>query len=217
MGERRRGPTRWTARWAAAGALLLAGPACKPEDVLETTRAYYSDLPDPELLERADEMARVMPFYVTGTTLALLLLGAAILNGLEHARSLGRAEAVRYGAWLLLLCFVSLFLAMSVQRAWLPAGHAALAFGVAALLGGGGAAMAARGQPGRAVLGVGYLAATLTLPMLGVLLNGEVQLVDTTASVFIGFASGLLLTVVVSDPVRGGLVDFLRKRDDPPR
>jgi hypothetical protein len=62
---------------------------------------------------------------------------------------------------------------------------------------------------------VGYLAATMVLPLLGVLLNGEVYLMDTTASLFIGFASGLLLTVVVSDPVRGGLVDFMRRREEP--
>ena len=81
-----------------------------------------------------------------------------------------------------------------------------------------GTAIAARAKPERAVLSVGYLAVTMTLPLLGILLNGEVYLMDTTASLFIGFASGLLLTIVVSDPARGGLVDFLRRREaDPTR
>jgi hypothetical protein len=205
----------------ALGALLLALPVvvgCNPEDVLETTAAYYGDLPDVEQSEKAAEMARVMPFYVVGACLALLLMGVAILNGLEHARTLGRAESIRFGAYVMLLCFVSLFLAMSVERAWLPAGHPVLAFLTTAVLAAVGTAIAARAKPERAVLSVGYLAVTMTLPLLGILLNGEVYLMDTTASLFIGFASGVLLTIVVSDPARGGLVDFLRRREaDPTR
>lgn len=195
------------------GAGLLAG--CQPADVLETTAAYYDHLAPALQAEKAADLARVMPFYVTGTCLALLLMLVAVLNGLEHARALGRNESVRFGAYGLLLCFVSLFLAMSVQRSWLPAGHPLVAFAVTAAIGAGSTAVAARARPERAVLAVGYLAITLTLPMLGVLLNRDVYLMDTTASVFIGFASGLLLTIVLSDPVRGGLVDFLRRREDP--
>ncbi len=195
------------------GALPLLG-GCNPEDVLETAQAYYGELPDVEQAEKATEMARVMPFYVSGAVLALLLMGVAILNGLENARALGRAESVRFGAYVLLLCFVSLFLAMSAERGWLPAGHPLVAFGVTGILAAGATAALAHARPERAVVSVGYLAVTMTLPLLGILLNGDVYLMDTTASLFIGFASGLLLTIVLSDPVRGGLVDFLRKRED---
>lgn len=194
-----------------AAVALLGG--CQPADVLETTAAYYDHLAPALQAERAAELARVMPFYVTGTCLALLLMLVAVLNGLEHARALGRNEAVRFGAYVLLLCFVSLFLAMSVERAWLPAGHPLVAFAITAAIGAASTAFAARARPDRAVLTVGYVAITVTLPMLGVLFNRDVYLMDTTASIFIGFASGLLLTIVLSDPVRGGLVDFLGKRE----
>ncbi len=211
-------------RWLILSLMLLAvGPACNPADVRETVEIYYENHSDMEKEWRAREMARVMPFYVMGTILALLLMGVAILNALEHARALdkqnenqeeqGGGEAIRFGAWLLLLCFISLFAAMSVRRHWLPAGHPVIAFGVTALFGTLATALAAWQGEKRAVLWVGYVAASLSLPMLGVLLNGEVYLMDTSASLFIGFASGLLVTVVFSNSVRGGLVKFLRKRD----
>ena len=192
---------------------VLACLGCDPADVHETARAYYGELPDVEVLLRAGEMSRVMPFYVTGTVLALLLTGVAILNALEHARNLGKGEAIRFSAYLLLLCFISLFLAMEIERAWLPAGHPLPAFLATAVLGAATTSLAARARPERALLTVGYVASGLTLPLLGILLGGEVYLMDTTASLFIGFAAGLLLTIVLSDPVRGGLVDFLRRRD----
>lgn len=193
--------------------LLLPLLGCQPEDVQETATAYYGHLGTAEQAARADELARVMPFYVVGTCLALLLLLVAILNGLEHARNLGQPEAVRFGAYVLLLCFISLFLAMEVRREWLPAGHPVLAFASTAVLSALSVALAARASPQRVVLLVGYLAVTLALPLLGILLNREVYLMDTTASLFIGFASGLLLTMVVSDPVRAGLADFMRRKD----
>jgi hypothetical protein len=108
---------------------------------------------------------------------------------------------------------VSLFLAMEFRREWLPPGHAVKAFAGTAIFAALSTAIAARASPERAVLLVGYLSVTLVLPLLGILLSREVYLMDTTASLFIGFASGLLLTIVFSDPVRGGLVDFLRRRD----
>lgn len=202
-------------RLARLGWLPLAA-GCSAGDVQETAQAYYGHLPDAELAAKVDEMARVMPFYVSGAVLALVLSAVAILNGLEHARSLGRTEAIRYGAYLFLLCFVALFLAMNFERAWLPAGHPVPAFLGTLVLGAASTAVAARARPERAVLTVGYLAAGLTIPLIGVLIGGEVHLVDTTASLFIGFATGLLLTIVLSAPVRDGLVDFLRRRESAP-
>ena len=200
-------------RWAFLLLLSLVGTGCNHADVMETAEAYYPELSNEALVARTIEMARVMPFYVTGTCLALLLMLLAVLNGLEHARSLGKGEGIRFGAYVLLLCFVSLFLAMSAQQSWLPAGYPTLAFGLTAVVSALTTALAARARPERAVLAVGYLAVTLTLPMLGILLNRSVYLMDTTASIFIGFAAGLLVTIVVSDPVRGGLVDFMRTRE----
>ncbi len=194
--------------------LVCAGLGCNPEDIQETVIAYYGDLDANAQAAEIRRMARVMPFYVTGTCLALLLMLVATANGLEHARNLGRSEAVRFGAYVFLLCFVSLFLAMEFDRAWLPAGHALSAFGITALFSAATTAAAARASPERAVLLVGYLSVTLVLPLTGILLSREVYLMDTTASLFIGFATGLLLTIVFSDPVRGGLVDFLRRRDE---
>ncbi|MCA9525683.1 MAG: hypothetical protein KC549_05220 [Myxococcales bacterium] len=193
-----------------AGLLLLTG--CNPDEVKQVTELYHPELTGPLLDAKVLEMTRVMPFYVTATGLAVLLMVVAVLNALEHARQLGGSESIRLGAYTLLLCFVSLFIAMSAERAWLPAGHAVAAFlatlGVSAVA----TVLAARARPERAVLSVGYVAVTLALPLLGVLLNAEIHLVDTTASLFIGFACGLLVTIVLSGPVRSGLVDFLRRR-----
>ncbi|MBU0550853.1 hypothetical protein KKF91_18000 [Myxococcota bacterium] len=199
-------------RWIfLALALLSSGPACNPADIQETTRAYYGDLPEDEISIKAQEMSRVMPFYVVGASLAFFLMGVTILNALEHAKRDGQAESVRFGAWLLLLCFLSLFAAMSVRKHWLPAGYPGPAFLVTATLGVISTALAAR-KPDRAVLMVGYVSAGLTLPLIGVLFSGEVYLIDTTASLFIGFASGMLITVVFSDPVRLGLVSFMNRQ-----
>ncbi len=198
-------------RWLGAFVLLSLG--CNPEDIQETVTAYYGHLDVTAQAAEVRQMARVMPFYVTGTCLALLLMLVAVANGLEHARNLGRHEAIRFGAYVFLLCFVSLFLAMEFKRDWLPAGHALKAFLGTAAFAASTTAIAARASPERAVLLVGYLSVTLVLPLLGILLSREVFLMDTTASLFIGFATGLLLTIVFSDPVRGGLVDFLRRRD----
>ncbi len=200
-------------RWVP---LLLVGllAACAPEDIQETVSAYYGALDASAQSTEIHRLATVMPFYVAGTCLALLLMLVAVLNGLDHARALGRPEAVRFGAYVLLLCFISLFLAMEFRRDWLPPGHALAAFSVTAVFAAVSTAVAARASPDRAVLLVGYLSVTLVLPLLGILLGQEVYLMDTTASLFIGFASGLLLTIVFSDPVRIGLVDFLRRRDE---
>lgn len=206
---------RWIKGLFLAAALLSVGPACNPADIQETTRAYYGDLPEEEISVKAQEMSRVMPFYVIGAGLAFFLMGITILNALEHAKRQGQAESVRFGAWLLLLCFISLFAAMSVRRHWLPAGYPAPAFLATLIFGVVATALAAR-NPDRAVLMVGYVSAGLMMPLLGVLMSGEVYLVDTTASLFIGFASGMLTTVVFSDPVRGGLVSFMSREKREP-
>lgn len=195
---------------ALAGLLLLG---CDASEVHQVAALYHPDLAPDALDAKVLEMARVMPFYVVGTALALLLMVVAILNALDHARAVGRSESIRFSAYVMLLCFVSLFLAMSAERAWLPAGHAIPAFLVTAVASAVATAFAAKLRPDRAVLAVGYMAVTIALPLLGLLLNTEIYLVDTTAALFIGFASGLLCTIVLSDPVRGGLVDFLKRRE----
>ena len=191
--------------------IFLAG--CNPDEVGRITELYHPELVGPALDARVLEMTRVMPFYVAGTSLAVLLLLVAVINALEHARQLGRGESIRLGAYALLLCFVSLFLAMIAQRSWLPAGHPIEAFLAATLASTVATAIAAKRRPERAVLSVGYMAVTIALPLLGLLLSAEIHLVDTTAALFIGVASGLLVTIVLSDPVRVGLVDFLKRRD----
>lgn len=203
------------APFLVAAALLLLFVGCSPEDVRETARAYYGDLAPEEFALREQELARVMAFYVTGCVLALVLSAIAMLNAMEHARTLGSGSTVRYGAYLFLLCFVGLFLATMARRSWLPAGYPGAAFGLTAVVGALGTSLAARLRPDRAILTVGYVAATLTLPLLGLLLNSEVYLIDTTASLFIGFATGMLITIVFSEPVRRGLVEFLARRDTP--
>lgn len=191
-------------------ALLLG---CDPAEMYEPARLYHPELTGEALDAKVFEMARVMPFYVIGAALSLLLMSVAFLNALDHARSIGRNESIRFGAYVMLLCFVGLFLAMSAKRSWLPAGHAVPAFGITAVISALATAFAAKLRPDRAVLAVGYMAATIALPILGLLLSAEIHLVDTTAALFIGFATGLLCTIVLSDPVRGGLVDFLKRRD----
>lgn len=198
-------------KWLGLLALLLVG--CDAAEVHQVAALYHPDLAPEALDLKVLEMARVMPFYVVGTALALLLMLVAILNALDHARAVGRSESIRFGAYVMLLCFVSLFLAMSAERSWLPAGQAMLAFGATAALSAVATATAAKLRPDRAVLAVGYMAVTIALPLLGLLLNTEIYLVDTTAALFIGFATGLLCTIVLSDPVRGGLVDFLKRRE----
>ncbi|MCA9540026.1 MAG: hypothetical protein KC620_14110 [Myxococcales bacterium] len=205
-------------RWLLLALMVLAGVACDPEDVRGVAEAYLHDAPVADRAAYAAELLEVMPYYVTGAAFALLLLGTAILNGLEHARSLGRGEALRYGAYLALLGFIALFLAMAFNPRWLPPGHALLAFGATAVLAIGSAATLAKLKPQRAVLAVGYLSAGITVPMIGLLLHRDVYLMDTTASLLIGFAAGLLFTLVISDPVRSGMVDFLSRREaDPDR
>lgn len=186
---------------------------CNPDEVKQIAELYHPELTGPALDAKVLEMTRVMPFYVAGTALAVLVLVVAVLNALEHARQLGRAESIRLGAYALLLCFVSLFLAMSARRDWLPVGHAVPAFLGALVVGAVATTLAARRTPEKAVLSVGYMAVTIALPLLGLLLSAEIHLVDTTAALFIGFASGLLVTIVLSGPVRGGLVDFLKRRE----
>ncbi len=198
-------------RWLWPLLLLMLG--CDAAGILETASAYHPELDSAALAEKAREMGRVMPFYVTGACLALLMMLLATLNGLEHARSLGRSEGLRYGAYLLLLGFVSLFVAMNAERDWLPIGHPLVAFLGAAAFSAIGTALVARLRPERSVMAVGYLSATAMLPLLALLLSTPVYLVDTTASVFIGYASGLLLVIIFSTPVRAGLVDFLRRGD----
>lgn len=196
--------------------LILLGIAlcgCNPDEVKQIATLYHPELTGPALDAQVLEMTRVMPFYVAGTALAVLLMVVAVLNALEHARQLGRSESVRLGAYTLLLCFCSLFLAMSARQSWLPVGHAVEAFGASLVVGAAATAIAARRRPERAVLSVGYMAVTIALPLLGLLLSAEIHLIDTTAGLFIGFASGLLVTIVLSDPVRGGLVDFLKRRE----
>lgn len=187
---------------------------CDAHEVHEVAALYHPDLAPEALDLKVLEMARVMPFYVIGTALALLLMGVAFLNAMDHARAVGRSESVRFSAYVMLICFVSLFIAMSASRSWLPAGQAIPAFSITAILSAGATAIAAKLRPDRAVLAVGYMAATIALPILGLLLNTDIYLVDTTAALFIGFASGLLFTIVISDPVRGGLVDFLKRREE---
>ncbi len=193
---------------------LLFTWGCNPADIQETVTAYYPELDPAAQGEQLQRLATVMPFYVTGPCLALVLMVLAVLNGLEHARALGRHETVRFGAYVLLLCFVSLFLAMELPRSVLPAGHPFKAFFATAAIAAVSTAIAARFRPDRAVLWVGYLSITLVLPLLAVLLGQEIYLMDTTAGVFIGFAAGLLSIIVLSSPVRGGLVDFLKRREE---
>lgn len=198
-------------KWLGLIAALLLG--CDAAEVHQVAALYHPELAPDALDLKVLEMARVMPFYVIGTALALLLMVVAILNALDHAKAVGRSESIRFGAYVMLLTFVSLFLAMSAERAWLPAGHAIPAFAATAVTSALATAFAAKLRPDRAVLAVGYMAVTIALPLLGLLLNTEIYLVDTTAALFIGFASGLLCTIVLSDPVRGGLVDFLKRRE----
>jgi hypothetical protein len=197
----------------AIGLIAAVCLGCDPAGMYEAARLYHPDLAPEALDTKVFEMARVMPFYVVGAALSLLLMGVAFLNALDHARAIGRNESIRFGAYVMLLCFVGLFLAMSAQRSWLPAGQAVPAFAITAVISALATALAAKLRPDRAVLAVGYMAATIALPILGLLLSTEIYLVDTTAALFIGFATGLLCTIVLSDPVRGGLVDFLKRRD----
>ncbi|MFN3200274.1 MAG: hypothetical protein ACE366_17890 [Bradymonadia bacterium] len=190
---------------------LLAG--CDEAEIRHTAAAYYPDLSPDDLATQTAEMARVMPYYVVGVGLAIAVCATTLLNALERARQLGKDAAVRFGSYLSLLCFVGLFLAMQAKRPWLPAGWPLPAFGGAFLLSGVGCALVGRGDADRAVLRVGYVMAALLLPLIGLVLSDEVALVDTTASLFIGVAAGMLGTIVLSDPVRHGLVDFLTRRD----
>lgn len=200
------------ARWLGLlGLALLTG--CDEAEVMHTAAAYYPDLAPDLLAAQAAEMARVMPYYVVGVGLAVAVCATTLLNALERARQLGKDDAVRFGAYLALLCFVGLFLAMQARRGWLPAGLPFPAFGGAFLVSALGCAVVGRGDASRAVLRVGYVMAALLLPLVGLLLSDEVALVDTTASLFIGVAAGMLGTLVLSDPLRHGLVDFLTRRD----
>lgn len=205
-----------SARRSLAALTLLAG--CSANELRHVADTYLPDRPVEEQIVFLRELERVMPFYITGAIFAGLLLLATVLNGFEHARSLGRDDAIRYGAWLGLVGFVALFLAMAFPAAWLPPGHPLLAFVASAAISALGTLLAARARasatPDRAVLRAGYLAATLGIPLFGLLLNRDVHLVDTTASLLIGQASGLLLVIVLSAPLRAGLVDFLRRRDE---
>lgn len=198
----------------ALALLTLFCAGCEAGDLQHVADTYLQGRPVAEQVEFLRQLGRLMPFYVTGTLFSGVLLLAAVLNGLEHARNLGRGEAIRYGACLGLLGFVALFLAMAFPAAWLPPGHPLLALVAAAMVSALGTVFAARAAPERAVLRAGYLAATLGIPLFGLLMNRDVHLVDTTASLFIGQASGLLLVIVLSDPLRAGLVDFLRRRDE---
>lgn len=199
-------------------ALTLLATGCTANELRHVADTYLQDRPVAEQIAFLRELERVMPFYITGALFAGLLLLATVLNGFEHAKSLGRDDAIRYGAWLGLVGFVALFLAMAFPAAWLPPGHPLLAFTASAAASALGTLVAARapgaGTPDRAVLRTGYLAATLGIPLFGLLLNRDVHLVDTTASLLIGQASGLLLVIVLSAPLRAGLVDFLRRRDE---
>lgn len=206
-----------SARRSLAALTLLAG--CSANELRHVADTWLPDRPVEEQIAFLRELERVMPFYITGAIFAGLLLLATVLNGFEHAKSLGRDDAIRYGAWLGLVGFVALFLAMAFPAAWLPPGHPLLAFVASAAISALGTLLAARaprsdGSPDRAVLRAGYLAATLGIPLFGLLLNRDVHLVDTTASLLIGQASGLLLVIVLSAPLRAGLVDFLRRRDE---
>lgn len=192
-------------------AILLVG--CDEAEVGHIAAAYYPDLDAAALQARTAEMTRIMPYYVVGVGLAVAVCATALLNALERARQLGKEDAVRFGAYLALLCFVGLFLAMQGRRGWAPAGWPLPAFAGALLISAAGCVLAGRGQPARAVLRVGYVMGALLLPLVGLVLSDEVALVDTTASLFIGVAAGMLTTVVISDPVRRGLVDFLTRRE----
>lgn len=190
-------------------ALLLG---CDAEDVRETTNAYYGHLDAAGIDAANAHLVRVMPFYASAASLAVALMLVCVLNGFEIARTLGREESIRFGAWCLLVCFVSLFCAMSAERSWIPAGHPIAAFLGTAAISAALTGVLARGAPDRAVLGVGYMAVSVTLPLLGIISTSEIYLMDTTASLFVGFASGLLVVVVFSAPVRAGLVAFLQRR-----
>ncbi|MCB9541842.1 MAG: hypothetical protein H6703_05265 [Myxococcales bacterium] len=191
---------------------LLTG--CDARELQHVADRWLADAPAVEQAAYLHQLARVMPFYVIGALVSGLLLVATMLNGLEHARNMGRDDAIRYSAWLGLLGFVALFLAMAFPAEWLPPGHPLIALGGALALSAGGTLAAAGGAPERAVLRTGYFAATLGLPLFGLLFNRDVYLMDTTASLFIGQASGLLLVIVLSGPLRAGLVDFVRRRED---
>ncbi len=199
----------WWMLGLCAAAVVLG---CDPDDVRETSHAYYSHLEGEAYLSANEHLARVMPFYASAATLAVALMVVCVLNGFEIARASGREESIRFGAWCLLMCFVSLFCAMSAQRSWIPAGHPILAFFSTAAISAALTGALARGAPEKAVLGVGYMAVTVTLPLLGIVATSEIYLMDTTASLFVGFASGLLVVVVFSTPVRAGLVAFLQRR-----
>lgn len=196
----------------AVGALLLTG--CDPDDMRRVADVYLPESAAAEQVAYADHLARVMPYYVTGALFSAGLVVAAIANGLEHARSLGRSESIRYGAYLALLSLIALFVAMAFDGGWIRPGQPLVALGITAALSAGGTLLVARPDPDRAVLRAGYLAATLGLPLVGLLVNRDVYLIDTTASLFIGQAVGLLLVIVLSDPIRVGLVDFLRRKED---
>lgn len=201
-------------RWLPGGlplTALLAG--CEARELQNVADAYLPGRPVAEQAMFLADLERVMPFYVVGTLFAGLLLAAAVLNGLEHARNMGRDESIRYGAFLGLLCFVGLFMAMAFPPGWLPPGHPVLAVAITGGVSAAGTALAAKIDPKRAVLRTGYWAAALGLPLFGVLFNRDVYLIDTTASLFIGQASGLLLVIVLSAPLRAGLVEFLSRRD----